>query len=457
MRSEVVSSEQLRLWREQLFSAKYIIGPMVDQSELPFRLLCRKYGAQLCYSPMFNAGIFVKDHKYRRDNLVTCAYDRPLIVQFCCNDAKTFLEAARMAAPYCDAIDLNIGCPQSIAKRGHYGAFLEDEWNLLFEMINLVHTELDLPVTCKIRVFADIEKTVKYAKMLESAGCQLIAVHGRTKEQKGPFSGLASWEHIKAIKQNVRIPVFANGNIQSLADVEECFRLTGVDGVMSAVGVLHNPALFTGIHFPVWILAEEYLNLAEQYPCSFSYIRGHLFKILHHCLQLDENLRLRELLAKANSMKHLYEIVNEIKSKYDLNESQECEMSTLPVPVYLCQPFYRPPPAASLLDSAKDTCETTHKRKTEESSNDAQVSKRLQRKERKLGKTIVKVNEKKSKVPICVLCPNPKGLKCSWDLCKSCCRKKSYSEVLDCTAHRFMFKSKHEKKVNEESLKSNTV
>ncbi len=97
---------------------------MVDQSELPFRILTRKYGANLCYTPMLHSKMMTTQKKYKQEHFTTCAEDRPLVAQLCGNDPETMVKAAKMIEGEVDAIDVNFGCPQAIAKRGNYGSYL---------------------------------------------------------------------------------------------------------------------------------------------------------------------------------------------------------------------------------------------------------------------------------------------------------------------------------------------
>ncbi|XP_041501821.1 tRNA-dihydrouridine(16/17) synthase [NAD(P)(+)]-like [Microtus oregoni] len=432
-------------WSRTLGGARHVVAPMVDQSELAWRLLSRRHGAQLCYTPMLHAQVFVRDANYRKENLYceVCPEDRPLIVQFCANDPEVFVQAGLLAQDYCDAIDLNLGCPQMIAKRGHYGAFLQEEWDLLQRMVLLAHERLSVPVTCKIRVFPEIDRTVRYAQMLEKAGCQLLTVHGRTKEQKGPMAGTASWEHIKAVRKAVGIPVFANGNIRCLQDVEQCIQDTGVQGVMTAEGNLHNPALFEGRSPAVWELAEEYLDIVQQHPCPLSYVRAHLFKLWHHTLQVHQQLR--EELAKVKTLEGVAAVSQALKllCQEDMSRQQEGVRppGNLPTFHWICQPYIRPGPR----EGSKENSGGRSKRalEEEEGSLDGLSKNKLKKRLRNPHKTFDP--SLKPKYAKCDQCGNPKGNRCVFNLCRGCCKKRAFRETADCPGHGLLFKTKLEK------------
>ncbi|KAK3494662.1 dihydrouridine synthase-domain-containing protein [Neurospora hispaniola] len=265
-----------RAFYESIGSPKYIVAPMVDQSEFAWRMLTRSFlpadeqHKLLCYTPMFHARLFTEAPKYRDSHFQPIRgpltadsprpdspdyvpfldgnpeFDRSLFVQFCANDPAYLLSAAKLVAPYCDAVDLNLGCPQGIAKRGQYGSFLQENQELIFELINTLHKELDIPVTAKIRILDTKEATLKYAQNVLRAGASILTVHGRRREQKGHQTGLADWEYIRYLRENLpkETVIFANGNILQHADLEKCLAATGADGVMSAEGNLSDPGLF---------------------------------------------------------------------------------------------------------------------------------------------------------------------------------------------------------------------
>ncbi|XP_015368294.1 PREDICTED: tRNA-dihydrouridine(16/17) synthase [NAD(P)(+)]-like [Diuraphis noxia] len=401
---------------ERLGKPKYVLAPMVEQSELPWRMLSRKHGVQLCFAPMLHSQNFVQDRKYRKEFFTTCPEDRPLVVQFCGNDPKIILEAGKLVENSCDVIDLNLGCPQAIAKRGFYGSFLQDEWKLIFEIVKTLRDNLTVPVSCKIRIFEDLTKTISYAKMLEEAGCQMLTVHGRTRDQKGRLTGIADWNQIKAVKENVTIPVLANGNILIYQDIERCLKETLCEGVMSAEGHLHNPYIFDNQSPPVWEPALEYLDLSQQYPCPLSNTRGHLFKLCYHVFSLPENESIREILAKGQNRNDFRNAIMQLKEKYlpyhmgQLPWNNNQNDYNLTLPPWLCQPMIRVIQKSNLVEL--ETNEELNKSKTDEKE----------------------------------------GLKCEYKLCKKCCRSKCYLEIADCLGHRILIKTKKKLSRHKEGI-----
>jgi len=156
---------------------------VVNASDLPFRMLCRKYNASACYSPMIYADKLVYDAAYREEVTQDLGEgnDHPLILQFAANDPATLLAATQHIMHLVDAVDINLGCPQHRAKLEHFGSYLTDkhDWPLIADMVRILKQNISIPVTAKIRLLSSLEETRELCKLLEESGIDMIAVHGR--------------------------------------------------------------------------------------------------------------------------------------------------------------------------------------------------------------------------------------------------------------------------------------
>lgn len=326
-------------WQD-LGSPKFISAPMVDQSNMAWRVFVRRHGVDLTFTQMVHSKNFVKDKKYRQkvvdwlDYKSTCGasekeeeakrLDRPLIVQLAGDDPSCLAETARIIEGHgVTAIDLNLGCPQNIARRGHYGAFLLPERELVVQLLSSIIAATSCPVTAKIRKLPREEDTLALAKAIEATGVSMLTVHGRLVTQNKQYTGITDWDTIRNIKQSLHIPVIANGGIEYRADALRCLEYTGADAVMSSEGLLQNPKLFSiagDEEFRQNFLraqlqsAKEYLELVVTYPIPYSaesVVRGHLIKMLYRLLMAETNFDVRDEMVKG-SLATMKEMVDKL-------------------------------------------------------------------------------------------------------------------------------------------------
>ena len=222
-----------------------VCAPMVRYSKLQFRSLVRQYNCDICFTPMILADSFVRSDKARDNEFSTNNEDKPLIVQFAANTLHDFLNAAEMVAPYCNGVDLNCGCPQRWAMKEGYGADLLQKPDLVKDLIYQVRNRIPNPftVSVKIRLLKDIRRTIEYCRVLEKAGASFLTVHARTPEMRNDPIDLDS---LKLVRDSVKLPLIANGDVKDLKSAERLFNESNCDAVMSARGILTNPALFAG-------------------------------------------------------------------------------------------------------------------------------------------------------------------------------------------------------------------
>ena len=303
---------------------KYICAPMVGASELAFRLLCRRYGTQLAYTPMMNSELFAIDEDYRNEQFQCTSEDRPIVAHFSGNNPEVIVQAAKHVENRCDAIDLNLGCPQRIAYAGKFGSFLlaEEHRDTVLSMVRALSHSIRLPIFVKIRLLDTVPDTIRLCQQLVEAGASLIAIHARYRVDltlrtgPGARDGPAHLDQVEQIKKVVdSIPIIANGNVITWEDVERNLISTGADGIMSAEGLLDNPALFypSSVSKDVSVdkldLAIEYLDLVNQYPVKMKCLIFHIrrmckvelnnYQLLEDCLSSKTAQDVRDVICKA--------------------------------------------------------------------------------------------------------------------------------------------------------------
>ena len=246
-----------------------ILAPMAGITDLPFRMICEKYGAGLtCTEMVSSKGIYHNDGKTKL-LLNVEGEKRPIAAQIFGSDLEALKYASEYVSKIVDIVDINMGCPApKIVKNGDGSklllnlALLEEIAKTVVDAANTpiknseeAHELQKVPVTAKIRKGWDSDHivAVEVAKILERAGVSAITVHGRTREEY--YSGEADWEIIKKVKEAVKIPVIGNGDVKSKEDALRMFEETNVDGIMVGRAAIGNPWIF-----------EEIINYLEGKP-----------------------------------------------------------------------------------------------------------------------------------------------------------------------------------------------
>lgn len=224
------------------------LAPMAGITDLPFRRICKKYGASLVYSEMISAkGLHYNDKK-TAELMRISPDERPTAIQIFGSDPEIMAEIVpkviKIAAP--EIIDINMGCPAPKIVNNNDGSALLKDLALAGRIMRRVSSASPIPVTAKIRSGWKEINAVEAAKTLEENGAAAIAVHGRVREQF--YTGKADWDIIKSVKSAVKIPVIGNGDIWEAKDAKSMLEYTGCDAVMIGRGAQGNPFIFKQIN-----------------------------------------------------------------------------------------------------------------------------------------------------------------------------------------------------------------
>jgi tRNA-dihydrouridine synthase B len=223
-----------------------ILAPMDGYSDWPFRSICRALGSGMSYTEFVKVEKILSRSKEPAKRLYFEEAERPVTFQIYGDDPDLILKAALKVQEWKpDIIDINMGCPaKSIADRGAGVGMMPTPLKIA-RTFRMLTSALKVPVTGKIRLGWDRNKNYKLiARIVEEEGGSLIAIHGRTKEQR--YSGEANWDAIAEVKATVRIPVIGSGDVRRVSDIQRMKEHTKCDAVMIGRGAIANPWIFAG-------------------------------------------------------------------------------------------------------------------------------------------------------------------------------------------------------------------
>ncbi|HLC31745.1 MAG TPA: tRNA-dihydrouridine synthase family protein [Candidatus Nanoarchaeia archaeon] len=229
-----------------------LLAPMVEVTDLPYRMLCRKAGAELAYIEMLYIDAILHENKHTLNLMKTVREDKPLGIQITGNSPEEFKKVIPYLKPY-DLVDINCGCPSIKITGNQAGSYLLQHPEKIAQMIKILKAA-GLVVTAKIRLGFKENNVLKVAKAIEAAGADAITVHARLATHGA--STPADWSQIAKVKKILKIPVIGNGDITNGKQAESMLKIA--DGVMIARAAIGDPLVFHRIN--------HYLKTGEELP-----------------------------------------------------------------------------------------------------------------------------------------------------------------------------------------------
>ncbi len=314
-----------------------LLAPMEDVTDIAFRLMCKRFGADMVYTEFVSADALIRNVSKTQQKLNVSDEERPVAIQIYGKEVGPMVEAAQICEEaHPDVLDINFGCPvKKVAGKGA-GAGMLRNIPLMLEITREVVKAVKLPVTVKTRLGwdADHRIIVELAEQLQDCGIAALSIHGRTRAQM--YTGEADWTLIRAVKQNPRmtIPIIGNGDVVTAEDCRRRFDETGVDGVMIGRGSIGRPWIFrevkhyltTGELLPkepfTWyldILKQQVLQSVERLDerRGILHIRRHLaatslFK------GISDFKQTRVAMLRAETVADLFRIMDEIPERFEV-------------------------------------------------------------------------------------------------------------------------------------------